>query len=549
MLVTFLIDNMAPIMFVSLILFLLLGYPVAFSLSAVGLAYAWLGIELGLFTENFLGALPGRVFGIMSNETLLAIPFFTLMGLILERSGMAEDLIDTIGQLFGSIRGGLAYAVIFVGALLAATTGVVAASVISMGLIALPIMLRYNYDRHLATGVIMAAGTLSQTIPPSIILIVLADQLGTSVGDMYRGALVPALTLTLLYALYVFILSMVRPAAAPALPPEARHLNEDNGKIGLRSLFVLIGITVAATFAFIYAFGIFFPDTLEADRKIYGAGLGIIFGYCLALFDRSRDLKWFSRIAQAVVIVLVPPLALVFLVLGTIFLGIATPTEGGAMGAMGALLLALSKRKLSFPLLSQAVEATARLSAFVLFILIGARVFALTFYGVNGHLWIEGLLLGIPGGVIGFLILINLIIFVLGFFLDFFEIAFILIPLLAPAASVLGIDLVWLGVMLAVNLQASYLTPPFGFALFFMRSVTPAHDYVDKVTGKTILGIKTSDIYRAGFAFVIIQVIMIGLLVVFPDLVFKDEVIMLMDPADVEFDFPDMDQLEVPAFD
>ncbi|HUG56724.1 MAG TPA: TRAP transporter large permease subunit, partial [Candidimonas sp.] len=232
MLIAFLIENMAPIMFCSLMLFLLLGYPVAFSLSAVGLAYAWIGIELGLFTENFMGAMPERVFGIMANETLLAIPFFTLMGLILERSGMAEDLIDTIGQLFGPIRGGLAYAVIFVGALLAATTGVVAASVISMGLIALPIMMRYGYDRFLATGVIMASGTLAQTIPPSIILIVLADQLGTSVGDMYRGALVPALVLTLLYALYVFGLTILRPNAAPALPPEARKLTEPDGTVG-----------------------------------------------------------------------------------------------------------------------------------------------------------------------------------------------------------------------------------------------------------------------------------------------------------------------------
>ncbi|MFA7668407.1 MAG: TRAP transporter large permease subunit [Burkholderiaceae bacterium] len=551
MLTTLFIENMAPIMFASLIVVLLLGYPVAFSLSAVGLIYAVIGIQLGLFTENFLGALPERVFGIMINETLLAIPFFTLMGLILERSGMAEDLIDTIGQLFGPIRGGLAYAVIFVGALLAATTGVVAASVISMGLIALPIMLRYGYDRYLATGVIMASGTLAQTIPPSIILIVLADQLGASVGDMYRGALVPALTMTLLYALYVFGVTLFRPTAAPALPKEARHLNEDDGTIGLASLFVLIGITAAAIVGFYYLLSLAFPGMAQIDKEVYGAALGAIAGYCLALADREFKFGLFSRIAQAVIIVLVPPLALVFLVLGTIFLGIATPTEGGAMGAVGAMLLALGKKRLTFPLLSQAVEATARLSAFVLFILIGARVFALTFYGVNGHVWVEELLLAIPGGVAGFLILVNLIVFVLGFFLDFFEIAFILIPLLVPAANALDINLIWLGVMLAINLQASYLTPPFGFALFFMRSVTPSRSYTDKVTGKRIDGVVTVDLYRAGLAFVVLQLIMIGILVVFPELVHVDDMSELMkNAADVKIELPPLGaDLELPPLD
>lgn len=548
MLITLLIDNMAPVMFISLIFLLLLGYPVAFSLSAVGLLYAWIGIELGLFTENFLGALPGRVFGVMTNETLLAIPFFTLMGLILERSGMAEDLIDTIGQLFGPIRGGLAYAVIFVGALLAATTGVVAASVISMGLIALPVMLRYGYDRFLATGIIMASGTLSQTIPPSIILIVLADQLGVSVGDMYRGALVPALVLTGIYALYVFALTLWRPQAAPALPPEARQLNESNGRIGLSSLLVLLALIFAMMALMIWGLGKLAPHLDEADRRIYGCGLGIMLGYMISLIDQKFELGWFSKIARAVVIVMVPPLALIFLVLGTIFLGIATPTEGGAMGAMGALILAIGKRRFSFPLLSQAVEATAKLTAFVLFILIGARVFALTFYGVNGHIWMENLLLGIPGGVIGFLLIVNLIVFVLGFFLDFFEIAFILIPLLAPTASALGIDIVWFGVMLAINLQTSYLTPPFGFALFFMRSVTPDKDYTDKATGKRIAGIKTLDIYRAGIAFVVLQVIMILLLIMFPGLVSTERNTYVMDVESVQIDLPEI-TLDLPMLD
>lgn len=533
-----LIENMAPIMFLSLVVVLLLGYPVAFSLSAVGLIFALLAIELGLFTENFLGALPGRVLGIMNNETLLAIPFFTLMGLVLERSGMAEDLIDTIGQLFGPVRGGLAYAVIFVGALLAATTGIVAASVISMSLIALPIMMRYGYDRYLATGVIMASGTLAQLIPPSIILIVLADQLSVSVGDMYRGALVPSLVLVGMYVIYVFVLSIVRPQAVPALPPEARNLNEANGRLGLRSLLVLIVLIAALIFFAQMGLQGLYPNQPEADQIVYASAFGVVVGYVIVLLDRQFGLGLCSRIAQAVIIVLVPPLALVFLVLGTILLGIATPTEGGAMGAIGALLLALAKRRLSFSILSQSIEATAKLSAFVLFILIGARVFALTFYGVNGHVWVEHLLLAIPGGVTGFLVLVNTIVFILGCFLDFFEIAFILIPLLAPVAVALDINLVWFGVMLAVTLQTSYLTPPFGFALFFMRSVTPASDYIDKVTRKTIKGVKTAEIYRAGLAFIILQLLMVGLLIVFPDMVDRPLDISKIDTSNLKIDLP-----------
>lgn len=451
---------------------------------------------------------------------------------------MAEDLIDTIGQLFGPVRGGLAYAAIFVGALLAATTGVVAASVISMGLIALPVMLRYGYDRYLATGVIMASGTLAQTIPPSIILIVLADQLGASVGDMYRGALIPALILTGLYALYVFGVTMLRPNAAPALPPEARRLQEANGRLGLMSLLVLLALMGAGIVGGYFLMSWLAPDLPVSDREIYGAILGVVAGYVLTLMDKRLQLGLFSRLAQAVIIVLIPPLALVFLVLGTIFLGIATPTEGGAMGAVGALLLAFSKKRLDRHLLSQAIESTARLSAFVLFILIGARVFGLTFYGVNGHIWIEELLTSVPGGVVGFLVLVNLMVFGLGFFLDFFEIAFILIPLLAPVVTSLDINLVWFGVMLAVNLQASYLTPPFGFALFFMRSVTPAKDYADKVTGKIIVGVKTRDIYRAGISFVVLQLIMIALLIAFPDLVRTNEPEYLVDPDTVQIELP-----------
>jgi TRAP-type mannitol/chloroaromatic compound transport system permease large subunit len=456
--------EMAPIMFVSLIFFLLLGYPVAFSLSALGLLYAIIGIELGLFTPNLMQALPNRLYGVIENETLLAIPFFTFMGLILERSGMAEDLLDTIGQLFGPLPGGLAYAVIFVGALLAATTGVVAASVISMGLISLPIMLRYGYDRKLASGVIAASGTLAQIIPPSIVLIVLADQLGRSVGDMYKGAIIPAFVLTGLYVGYVFSRTIFTRGVAPALPPEARQLKEDNGSAGYTSLLVLVVCVVACSLVLAYG--------LHWDG-IWATSLSGLLAYVLALANRTFKLGLLSRLGQQVVIVMMPPLALIFLVLGTIFIGLATPTEGGAMGATGAVLMAMANRRLDFALLRQAMDVTAKLTAFVIFILVGARVFSLSFYGVNGDQWVEHLLLGLPGGPIGFLIVVNILIFLLAFFLDFFELAFIIIPLLVKPAEALGIDLIWFGVLLGVNMQTSFMHPPFGFALFYLRSVAP----------------------------------------------------------------------------
>jgi len=448
----FVIANLAPLMFCALVVFLLLGYPVAFALGAIGLSFGLLGVHLGLLHPVLFQALPERIFGIMANDTLLAVPFFTFMGLILERSGMAEDLLDTVGQLFGPVRGGLAYAAVFVGALLAATTGVVAASVISMGLISLPIMLRYGYDRRLASGAIAASGTLAQIIPPSLVLIVLADQLGRSVGDMYRGAILPGLMLAGMYFLYVFGKSLVFPGSAPALPPEARTL---------------------------------------------------------------RGFKFLRR----VIFVLIPPLALIFLVLGTIFLGVATPTEGGAMGATGALFLALINRRLTWSLLRQAMNTTAKLSTFVLFILVGSTVFSLTFRAVNGDLWVEHLLTGLPGGQIGFLIVVNLLTFVLAFFLDFFELAFIIVPLLGPVADKLGIDLIWFGVLLAVNMQTSFLHPPFGFALFYLRSVAPAKAYLDKITGKTIAPVTTGQIYWGAVPFVVIQVIMVGIVIAFPQLV------------------------------
>ncbi len=502
--------EMAPIMFVSLVFFLLLGYPVAFSLSALGLLYAIVGIELGLFTPNLMQALPNRLYGVIENETLLAIPFFTFMGLILERSGMAEDLLDTIGQLFGPLPGGLAYAVIFVGALLAATTGVVAASVISMGLISLPIMLRYGYDRKLASGVIAASGTLAQIIPPSIVLIVLADQLGRSVGDMYKGAIIPGFVLTGLYVGYVFSRTIFTPGVAPALPPEARQLKEDNGSAGYTSLLVLVVCVVACSLVLAHV--------LHWDG-IWAASLSGVLAYVLALANRSFNLGLLSRLAQQVVIVMMPPLALIFLVLGTIFIGLATPTEGGAMGAAGAVLLALANRRLDFALLRQAMDVTAKLTAFVIFILVGARVFSLSFYGVNGDQWVEHLLLGLPGGAIGFLIAVNILIFLLAFFLDFFELAFIIIPLLAKPAEALGIDLIWFGVLLGVNMQTSFMHPPFGFALFYLRSVAPEGSYVDKVTGKLMDGVTTAQIYWGAVPFVVIQVIMVSLVIAFPGMV------------------------------
>ena len=514
--IEFLQANMAPIMFVGLIFFLLLGFSVAFSLAACGLFFGYLGVELGLLPASLMQALPLRIFGIMKNETLLAIPFFTFMGLILERSGMAEDLLDTVGQLFGPVRGGLAYAVILVGAMLAATTGVVAASVISMGLISLPIMLRYGYDRRLAAGVIAASGTLAQIIPPSLVLIVIADQLGRSVGDLYAGAFIPGFVLTGLYALWVFAVSMIRPAAAPALPPEARTIREDDGSAGLRSVLALFVLSVAAA--------ILFAKTRPAETPtdeliVVSMCVGVGVAFALAVINRVAKLNLLSRMAERVTFVLIPPLALIFLVLGTIFLGIATPTEGGAMGAMGALIMAVARRRLGLKLLQQAMEATLKLSSFVVFILLGATVFSLSFQGVDGPRWVEHLLTSLPGGQLGFLIVVNILVFVLAFFLDFFELAFIIIPLLGPVAEKMGIDLVWFGVVLAVNMQTSFMHPPFGFALFYLRSVAPHEDYEDRVTKKRIGKVTTGQIYWGAVPFVVVQVIMVCLVIAFPALV------------------------------
>jgi len=514
----FLIANMAPIIFAAMVIFLLLGFPVAFALGANGILFGWLGIELGLFQPTFFQALPERIFGgIMNNDTLLAIPFFTFMGLILERSGMAEDLLDTIGQLFGPIRGGLAYAVILVGAMLAATTGVVAASVISMGLISLPIMLRYGYDRRLAAGVIAASGTLAQIIPPSLVLIIMADQLGKSVGDMYRGAFVPGFVLTGLYLGYVLLVTLIRPQWAPALPPAARVFREPGGRTGVASLLALAAVSTAAAFAWV-SYGLPAENPLD-ETIVVGLLAGIGVAFVLAALDRLLKLHMLSALTQKVTFVLIPPLGLIFLVLGTIFLGVATPTEGGAMGATGAVLMALARRRLSWSLLRQAMDSTAKLTTFVVFILVGARIFSLTFYGVDGHKWVEHLLSDLPGGQVGFLIVVNLLVFVLAFFLDFFELSFIVVPLLGPVAEKLGIDLIWFGVLLGLNMQTSFMHPPFGFALFYLRSVAPAQAYRDAQTGQATAPVTTGQIYWGAIPFVVIQIVMVGLVIAFPQLV------------------------------
>jgi len=513
----FLTANLAPIMFANLVIFLLLGFPVAFALAANGMLFGLIGIELGLLTPVLFQALPQRVFGIIANDSLLAIPFFTLMGLVLERSGMAEDLLETIGQLFGSIRGGLAIAVVVVGAMLAATTGVVSASVISMGLISLPIMLRYGYNRPLATGVIAASGTLSQIIPPSLVLIILADQLGRSIGDMYRGAILPGFLLAAVYILYVVLVSLIKPSSAPALPEEARRFQEPNGTRGGRSLLVLMVISAVIA---VVAGRYLEHETAPVDERIVVTLL--IWGlsaFVIALANKWLRLGWLSALAERVTFVMIPPLFLIFLVLGTIFIGVATPTEGGAMGAVGAIAMALVRKRLTLNLLKQAMDTTTKLSCFVVFILIGSTVFGLTFRAVSGDLWVEHLLTSVPGGQWGFLIVVSILTFLLAFFLDFFELAFIIVPLLGPVAEKMGIDLIWFGVLLAVNMQTSFMHPPFGFALFYLRSVAPKDDYTDKVTGKRVAKVTTGQIYWGSIPFIVIQLLMVAAVMVFPSLV------------------------------
>jgi TRAP-type mannitol/chloroaromatic compound transport system permease large subunit len=530
----FIAQNFVPLMFGGLLFFLLTGFPVAFALAATGLFFGFLGMEAGMFPPSLFQALPLRIFGIMQNDTLLAIPFFTFMGIILERSGMAEDLLETVGQVFGPLRGGLALAVIFVGALLAATTGVVAAAVISMGLISLPIMLRNGYNRAIATGVITASGTLAQAIPPSLVLIVMADQLGRSVGDMYAGGLVPGLMLVGLYALFIVVVAFVKPAWVPALPAEARIYKEANGSSGHISLLLLLLVAAAAGIAWSQVHDGLIKGWTGRENAAPGDEILILsmtissfVALGLALINKFTGMGLLSKLSERVTFVLIPPLVLIFLVLGTIFLGLATPTEGGAMGALGALVMAVARRQLSKDLLVQALDNTTKLSVFVLFILIGSTVFSFTFNAADGHKFVEHLFDKLPGGAMGFLIIVNLLIFILGMFIDFFEIAFIVVPILAPVAEKIlpallpaGSDaLIWFGVIVAMNLQTSFLTPPFGFALFYLRSVAAKSDYNDRVTGERIPAVTTGQIYKGAIAFIILQVIMVAAVVIYPNLV------------------------------
>jgi len=451
--------NMAPLMFGGMVFFMLIGYPAAFSLAATGLFFGFLGIEFGLIRPDFLGNLTYQLFGIISNDLLLAIPFFTFMGAILERCGLAEDLLDSIGQLFGPVRGGMSYAVIFVGAILGAITGTVAASVIAMGVISMVPMLKYGYSTRHTMGVIAASGTITQLIPPSLVLVVLADVLGRSVGDMYAGAIGPSFIQVALFCAWVAILSVVRPADVPALPVEARTLR--------------------------------------------GWGL------------------WMKCLRG-----MIPSLGLIFLVLGTIFMGLATPTEAGAMGVVGAIALAASYGTLSFKFLYEGMANTMRITAMVVYILIGARVFSLVFQGVGGKEWIEALLTSLPGGQVGFLVFVNAFIFVVAFFLDFFEIAFIIIPLLAPVADKLGIDLVWFGVLICANIQTSFMHPPFGFALFYLRGIAPP-------------SIKTADIYWGAIPWLFLQLILVVILIFWPGSVtYWIDKGTGVDPSKVEINVP-----------
>jgi TRAP-type mannitol/chloroaromatic compound transport system permease large subunit len=566
---SFLVQNFVPLMFAGLLALLITGFPVAFALAACGLGFGFIGMEAGLFPATMFQALPLRIFGIMQNDTLLAIPFFTFMGILLERSGMAEDLLETVGQVFGPVRGGLAIAVILVGALLAATTGVVAAAVISMGLISLPIMLRYGYSRVIATGVITASGTLAQAIPPSLVLIVLADQLGRSVGDMYAGALLPGLLLVGLYILFIVAVAIFKPAMVPALPAEARIYRESNGQSGHKSLIALLVVATAVGVAWAQVHDALLRDWLERSMPAPGDEVVILsmtiaslVALSLSVSNRVTGLGLLSRLAEQVTFVLMPPLILIFLVLGTIFLGVATPTEGGAMGAVGALVLAGLKGKLNMNLTRQALESTAKLSTFVLFILIGSTVFSFTFNAADGHIWVEHLFENIPGGALGFLFVVNLLIFVLGMFIDFFEIAFIVVPLLAPAAAKILPELVpgmtsdqaliWFGVMVAMNLQTSFLTPPFGFALFYLRSVAARNDYTDRVTGQNIPSVKTTEIYKGSIAFIALQLLMVAAIIAFPSMVTGsltnttavDLDSVTLEASDSAFDDPDSEEAD-----
>ena len=504
------LEWMAPLMFSGLIAFMLIGYPVAFSLAAIGLFFGFISIELGFFEPVFMSNLPLRVFGILSNELLLAIPFFTFMGAVLERCGLAEDLLEGTGQLFGSVPGGLAYAVIVVGAILGAITGTVAASVIAMGVISLPIMMRYGYDMKTATGVIAASGTITQLIPPSLVLVVLADQIGRSVGDMYAGAFGPSIVQTLLFALYIFVLSLFRPQWVPPLPIEARTLR---GWPLIRR--VLWGMVPSVVLIFLVLGTIFLGLATPTEAGTMGA-VGAVVLAVLRDAAFSRFGKWCAGIGfAALIILLVPAFALwkdEWFSPGLVQSAQAfvDQVRGELLGVfyVGLVVILLEAARIAKlrGLIRQGFESTMRITAMVIFILIGSTVFSLVFQGVDGGKWIEGLLSGLPGGQTGFLIFVALFVFFLAFFLDFFEIAFIIVPLLAPVAQKLGIDLVWFGVLLCVMLQTSFMHPPFGFALFYLRGIAPRE-------------VKSRDIYLGALPWVGLQIIMAAIVVFWPALV------------------------------
>ncbi len=444
-------ENFAPVMFGALVFIMLIGFPVAFSLAALGLASGFLAIHMGWFPASFMANLPLNVFGILSNDLLLAIPVFTFMGAILEKCGLAEDMLDSMGQLFGPVRGGLGYSVIIVGFILGAITGTVAGQVIAMALISLPVMIRYGYNMRYATGVLAASGTITQLVPPSLVLVVMADQLGRSVGDMYKGAWGPSILQVLIFALYTFAVGMVKPHHVPGLPKEARTTS----------------------------------------------------GFAL----------WMKCLRG-----IIPSAVLIFAVLGSmgglpgIDIAIATPTEAGAMGCVGALILAGIHKRLTKDLIWESMVGTMRLTAMVVFILIGSRVFSMVFQGVDGAKWVEHMLGSLPGGQTGFLIVVNIFIFFLAFFLDFFEIAFIILPMLGPVADKMGIDLIWFGVLLCVNMQTSFMHPPFGFALFYLRGIA---DTLFK-EGRIEKPVKSNDIYLGSIPWVIMQLVLVVIVIFVP---------------------------------
>lgn len=457
-------EVLAPAMFAALALVLLAGFPVAFSVAAVGAVFGMLAIAAGHFPPAFLLAGTLRIEGFFHNDNLLAIPLFVFMGMLLERTHIAAEMLVPLDELFGRVRGGMAYTVVLVGASLAAITGFVSAAVIGIGLIALPAMLRKGYDPRLATGVIAASGTLAQILPPSLVLIVLAEQLEVSLIDIFHGALRPSALLVGFYLAYIFVASRCWPNRMPC------------------------GSTGAA-------------DATELRRRWAAAAIAAGF-----------------------------PIGLILLVLASIYFGVATPTEGGAIGVTGTLALGLLRRKVTVRSLQQAMHSAGVLCSGLIFLLFGASFFTLVFRGIDGQLWIESLFQHIPAGTLGFLVFINVAIFFIAFFLDFFEIAFIVLPLIAPVARKMGIDMAWLAVLLAVNLQTSFMHPPFGIALYNLRSIAP-------------LSVRTTQIYLGAVPFLFIQLLLVAVLIAFPGIVSKPTPEPVV-PSNIEIPWPPLQEKE-----